>query len=361
MPTAHVDLAALRHNLELLRSRLRTPCRVLAAVKANAYGHGAKGVAVALQDAGVDWFGVATPTEAFELREAGVRGRILLFGPSYRQVAELVAAEIDLTVADRASLEAIRASGAGGARVHLKVDTGMGRLGERTTEALELARRIADDRRLDLKAVWTHFASADEPQPDFTRGQIEEFDEFRQRLERESLLPPLSHACNSAGLLAHPEAHYQLVRPGIALYGYAPSEHLAHQCPDLRQVMSVSAPITFVKRVSEGTPISYGATWRAPRATTIATVRFGYADGFPRLLGNRGWASLGGVRVEVVGRVCMDQLMLDVGDLQPLPGDRVTLFGPGGPGADEVGELAETVSYEILTSVSPRVTRSYRR
>lgn len=361
MPVAQVDLAALRHNLELLRRRLEPDCRLLAAVKAGGYGHGIAPVTRALEAAGVEWFGVATPEEALELREAGVVGRILLLGPAFARLAELVAAGVDLTVCDRESLEAIRRCGApGAARVHLKVDTGMGRIGLPAAGALDLAKELANDRRVQLEGVWTHFAAADETDRSFTEMQLEAFRELLGELERLSIRPPLAHACNSAGVLAFPEAHLDLVRPGIALYGYSPSEEIVAFESDLRPVMTVTAPITFVKRVTAGTPISYGASWRAPHDTTVATVRFGYADGYPRLLANRGWATVHSRRCNVAGRICMDQLMLDVGNLDVSPGDRVTLFGPLGPTAAELGALAGTVSYEILTSLSQRVSRVYR-
>jgi alanine racemase len=360
MPVANIDLTALRHNLELLRARLAPDCQTMAAVKADAYGHGALPVARALEAAGVEWFGVATPAEALELRAGGVGARILLLGPALAGIAELVDAEVDLTVADESSVAAIRCSGAPGrARVHLKVDTGMGRLGKPPAGALALARELAGDSRFELVAVWTHFAAADEADRSFTEAQLEAFAGLLDELERSSLRPPIAHAANSAGLLAYPESHFQLVRPGIALYGYSPSEALRALEPGLRPVMTLSAPVTFVKRVAAGTPVSYGASWRAPAETTVATVRFGYADGYPRILANRGWAMLAGRGVPVAGRICMDQLMIDVGDLEVAPGDRVTLFGPGGPTAEDLGSLASTVSYEILTSVSARVARSY--
>jgi alanine racemase len=360
MPVAHIDLKALRHNLELLRARLAPGCQTMAAVKADAYGHGALPVARSLESAGVGWFGVATPSEALELRSGGIEGGVLLLGPALASLAELVEAGIDLTVADERSLAAIRSSGAPGrARVHLKVDTGMGRLGRPPAGALELARELADDSRVELVAVWTHFASADEADRSFTEGQLEAFAGLLAELERESLRPPIAHTANSAALLAYPESHFQLVRPGIALYGYPPSDVLAEIAPGLRPVMTVSAPITFVKRVSPGTSISYGGAWKAPTETTVATVRFGYADGYPRVLANRGWAGLNGDRLPIAGRICMDQLMLDAGELVVAPGERVTLIGPGGPDADELGSLASTVSYEILTSISRRVARTY--
>jgi alanine racemase len=365
MPTAHVDLSALVHNVDLLRARLKPGCQLMATVKARAYGHGAVPVARACEAAGVGGFGVATPGEALELRAGGITGRVLLLGPALAQVAELIEAGIDLSVTCGDDLRAIHLCGAAErARVHLKVDTGMGRVGLAPTGALDLARAVAEDRRVEFEGVFTHFAAADEADRSFTEMQIESFERLLCELERDSILPPQRHASNSAGLLAYPQAHYTMVRPGIVLYGYPPSAELANIEPRLKPAMSVSAPVTFVKRVAEGTPVSYGGSWRAPRETTVATVRFGYADGYPRRLANRGWASLRGERVEVAGRVCMDQLMLDVGDREVSRGERVVLLGSvgaarQGPDAAELGALAGTVSYEILTSISERVSRLY--
>ena len=360
MPVAQVDLNSLRNNYELLRKRLSPGSRLLAAVKANGYGHGAVAVAKALETSGCDWFGVATPEEALELRAGGVEGNILLFGPAYERIAELREADVTLTIPGPEALEAVRSSGIGGARVHLKVDTGMGRQGLPPAGALELARELDREPSVSLEGVWTHFAKADEADRSFTERQVELFDSLLGELEREGLRPPLAHACNSAGLLAYPDAHYEMARPGISLYGYPPSDGMSALEPGLVPVMTLSAPVTFVKRVAPGTTLSYGATWTAERETTIATLRIGYADGYPRIVGNRAWVRIGGRDATVAGRVCMDQLMVDVGDLDVRPGDRAILFGPDGPTAAEIGALAGTVSYEMLTSVSPRVRREYR-
>lgn len=361
MATAEIDLAALRANLALLTARLAPGCGVMAAVKADAYGHGAVRIAAALAAAGVEWFAVATPEEALELRTGGITGRVLLLGPAFELIPELVDADVDLTITDDVSLEAlVGARAARPARVHLKVDTGMGRLGLPPAEALPLARRLDRAAGVRLEGVWTHFARAEEADPTPTCRQFEEFQAFRSALARDGIEVPLAHASNSAGLLAHREAHLDLVRPGLALYGYPPGPSPAVAAPGLEPILTLTAPVTFVKRVPPGTPIAYGATWHAPRATTIATVRCGYADGYPRLLGNRAWASLRGQRAAVVGRVCMDQLLLDVGNSGAAHGERAALLGGGGPDAAELAELAGTIPYEILTSLSRRVERTYR-
>ena len=370
-PTLTVDLGALRHNLQVLRARLRPGVRLLAAVKADAYGHGARVLVPALERVGVDAFGVANATEALALRDWGVTAPILVFAPVRERVAELVEAGVALTVADTSSVEAIERAGAQGpAQVHLKIDTGMGRIGEAPEAAVGLARRIARSPRLELAALWTHLACADEPdayEPDgLTARQLARVEGAVTALRSHGLEPPLVHAANSAATLALPRSHYDLVRPGIALYGHhatpAAGALLPPDVPSLRPVATLRAPVTFVKRVSRGTPVSYGATWRAPRDTVIATLRLGYADGYPRAAGNQAEALVHGVRVPVVGRVCMDQLMLDVGALgsNVAVGDEATLFGPEGPCLGALAARLGTISYELLTHLqAPRLARSY--
>lgn len=362
MPTATVHLDALDHNLERLRGYLRPEVQVLAAVKANAYGHGLVEVANRLKGAGVRWFGVATAGEAVALRHAGLTENILIFGPVYEALERLIDHGVALTAVDGDSLEKISqvAKRAGAkARVHLKVDTGMGRLGRPAKEALALAQAADREKNILLEGLWTHFACADEEDTRATVRQLERYEGLLDNLQRHGIGIPLKHAANSAGIIAFPDSHYDMVRPGIALYGYHSSAAIARLEAGLKPVMTLTAPVTFVKRVEAGTPISYSALWRAPRDTTVATVRIGYADGYPRALSNRAQVLVKGRLCPVAGRVCMDQLMVDVGDMDVQPGDRVTLFGGGGPSAEDLGGLAGTISYEILTSVGARVKRVY--
>ncbi len=335
---------------------------MLAAVKADAYGHGAPRVARHLETLGVGWFGVATPNEALELRAAGLAGRVLIFSPVYEGLENLIDRDVALTVADEVSLEAVqRAARTVGveARVHLKVDTGMGRLGLPWREAVEVARKVERASGVALGGVWTHFACADGADRRFTEGQIDNFHCFLAALERDGLEPPLTHAANSPALLAYKNAHFDLVRPGIALYGYHSSDVTTALEPNLKPVMTLTAPVTFVKRVRAGETVSYGAQWTAPRDTTVATVRIGYADGYPRALSGKAEVLVQGVKWPVVGRICMDQMMVEVGDLEVQPGDRVTLFGPGALGAEEVARRVGSISYELLTGLGSRVTRQY--
>ncbi len=362
VPHATVSLKTLSHNIGVLRSRLRPETGLLAPVKADAYGHGAVATARHLETLGVTWFGVATAGEALGLRRAGVSGRILIFTPVYEGLPELIGQDVTLSVVDTASAEvAVRAAAGQRARVHLKVDTGMGRLGGGTDSTLATAKQLARSPGVELEGLWTHFACSDEPDRHYTEMQLERFYEAASALEREGLEVPLKHTANSAATVAYPESHFDLVRPGIAVYGYHSSPHSAGFAPELTPAMTLTAPVTFVKRVWKGQNVSYGGLWTAPHDTTVATVRFGYADGYPRALSTRPAARvrLHGQLRPIVGRVCMDQLMVDVGSLDVAVGDRAVIFGPEGPTAEELGEAAGTISYELLVRLGARVTRAY--
>lgn len=362
VPRATVSLKTLSHNVQVLRSKLGPKTGLLAPVKADAYGHGAASVARHLGTLGVSWFGVATAQEALDLRSSGVTGDILVFIPVYEGLAELLEQNVTVSVGDANSAEAvIQAAKSRRAKVHLKVDTGMGRLGEGTRGTLATAQLLDRAPTIDLEGLWTHFACADEPDRSYTERQLARFQDAVSELERHGIQVPLKHAANSAATVAYPETHFDLVRPGIALYGYHSSPHSAQFAPELTPAMTLTAPVTFVKTFRKGESLSYGSLWTAPADTEIATVRFGYADGYPRTLSTKVAAQ---VRVHgdlrpVVGRVCMDQVMVDVGGLGVQVGDRVTVFGPAGPTAEELGEAAGTISYELLVRLGSRVAREY--
>ena len=358
MPQAYINLASLSHNVRRLRSRLEPGVQMLAAVKANAYGHGALPVAQHLAAQGVSWFGVATAAEAAELRAGNIAEPILIFSPVYEGVERLAEGDIRFTVADEASLRPLESAKLKGANVHLKVDTGMSRLGLSGRDAVALAQRIDASPHTVLEGVWTHFANADDDSG-ATRDQLERFHAVLDELAKEGLEPPLIHAANSAAVITYPAAQFDLVRPGIALYGYHSSPYVAGLEPALRPVMTLTAPVTFVKRVAAGTPVSYGSLWRAPKPTTVLTVRMGYADGYPRLLTGRSEVTVQGQLRPLVGRVCMDQLMVDAGDLDVAVGERVTLFGPGPLTAEVLAERVGTIAYEVLSGVGSRVERHY--
>jgi alanine racemase len=359
MPQALIHLKTLSRNISIIRSYLQPNTNILVAIKANAYGHGLARVGSHLETLGVNWFGVATANEALELRKS-VNANILIFSPVYKNITELVDYDIALTVADEHSLTAIQnADLEKKVRVHLKVDTGMGRLGLFWQEAAELAKKIVAIKNVELEGVWTHFAASDDEDRTFTLGQLENFQNFLSAIKREGIESKLVHAANSAATLAFPESHFDLVRPGIAVYGYHSSPVTQTIEPHLTPAMTLTAPITFIKKVKVGTPISYSCMWTAPKDTTIATVRIGYADGYPRLLTNKGEVWLRDRLYPVAGRVCMDQIMIDVGDADVTIGERVTLFGPEGIDAETLGNKYGTISYDVLTGIASRVERVY--
>jgi alanine racemase len=348
----------------LLRSRIRPNVRLMAAVKADAYGHGLTWTVTSLLAVGVDAFAVATAAEALAVRALAPTALVFLLAPVRTRIAALLEADIDLSVATSDDLAAVAQAHPGGApaRLHVKADTGMGRLGQPPAAALTLALAVARRSDMQLQGVWTHLASADEgcgTEPDgATAAALEQFDELVAGLERHDLRPPFVHAANSAATLRYRAAHHDLVRPGIALYGHPPSAAMATEGTLLQPVMRLDGPITFVKRVAPGTPLSYGGSWRAVRETVVATVRCGYADGYPRSLSSCGVAGFRGRQVAVIGRVCMDQLLVDLGpDTCAEVGERIALIGGDAPSASEVAAAAGSFVYELLTGIGARVER----
>lgn len=367
-PCARIDLEAMRANVRRLRRDLAPGVQFMAAVKADAYGHGLLPIARALSQAsargqGADAFGVATAAEALTLRANGIREPILVFSPVRERLQELIDADVSLTVAQPADLHAIHAAAAGkDALVHVKVDTGMGRLGADGADAVALTIAAARQRGVNLQAVWTHLACADESTGAVaTQTQLTQLDALLNTLAGEGITPPMVHAANSAGTLLWPSSHRDMVRPGIAVYGVAPSAMVAARVPELRAVMTLTAPITFIKRVRAGTPIGYGHTWSAPRDTVVATLRIGYADGYPRSLSSLGRVLWRDQMVTVAGRVCMDQVMVDLGPhADAALGEHITLWGGDAEGPMAVSERAGSFAYELLTGIAARVERVYQ-
>jgi len=362
-----VDLGALRANTRVLAERAR-PAALLAVVKADAYGHGALPVARAALDAGATWLGVALVAEGAALREAGIEAPILVLSEPAPAAAGAVVAHgltpvVYTPVAIEALAKAVVDAGGGTAlAVHLKVDTGMHRAGCTVGDALGLVDAIGARPELVLEGICTHFAVADEPGHPYTVDQMASFDALLADLERAGKRPPLVHAANSAGLLASPTAHYDLVRVGIGLYGVPPSEALADHA-DLQPVLSLHARVAHVKDLPAGSRVSYGLRYELDRAARIVTIPVGYADGVPRNLGLVGGEVLvRGRRFPVAGAVTMDQLMVDVGDLPVEAGEDVVLLGRQGDEEITAGEWARrlgTIAYEIVTGIGPRVPRQY--
>ena len=355
---AEIDLGALVGNLRLLRKRVGPGVKIMFVVKANAYGHDAVLCSLAAQKArAADWLGVSSVEEGIILRGAGVRLPILVLGSLYPFESVLAAAAHDLTPIV-ASLESARRVAEAALRlrrkinIHVKVDTGMGRIGLRPEAALGLLRELFVLRKkIPVQGIYTHMAKAEDDRA-FTGRQLSAFQKVLKALDKEGLRPPLVHAANSAAALRHPGARFDLVRPGLAVYGlyggFAP-------------VLALKTKIIYTKSVEKGTPVSYGATWRAGRVSRIATLPIGYGDGYPRALSNKAAVLVGGKRCPVVGRVTMDQTMIDVSAVpRARVGDDVVLIGRQDDGviaASELAQLCGSISYEIVTSISGRVPR----
>ncbi len=353
---AEIDLSALLNNVRTLHAHTRTP--LMAVVKANGYGHGAWVAAQAAVQGGAAWLGVARAHEALALRQAGVDIPILVMGRTQPEhAAAALAARVDLAVFDAETAHAYAAAAqATGhpAHVHLKVDTGMGRLGVLPAEAVALARTLAGLPGVHVRAVMTHFANADSADLSHARAQLAEFNAVLQALSAAGLRPPLIHAANSAAALALPAARFDLVRPGLALYGLHPSP--AVPCPpQVRPVLTWKARVTQVKTLPPGHTVSYGSAYVTPDWEKVAAVSVGYADGFRRVLGNT--VLIHGVEAPVRGRVCMDQIVVGVNHLLSVaPGDEVTVLGPGLP-AETLAERWGTINYEVTCGLGGRVTR----
>ena len=362
---AEVDLAAVAHNVSVLRSAA-APADVWAVVKADAYGHGVVPVSRAVLEAGAAGLCVALVQEAVELRTAGIDAPILVLSEQPPSTAgDAVRLGLISTVYSNEALEALVAAGARHHRVHLKVDTGMRRVGCRPDRAVELALEIVNDEAFVLDGVFTHLAVSDEPADPFTAAQLDLFDEVLDALRAAGVDPGRVHAANSAGALAHPRARRDLVRAGIALYGIEPGRGVEHLCRELRPALSLHARVSFVKQVRAGERISYGLRHAFAHDTTVATVPIGYADGVPRrLFETHGEVIVAGRRCPIVGVVTMDQLMVDVGAGAAVQvGDPVVLIGRSGDAtvrAEDWAERLGTIGYEVVCGISRRITRHAR-
>ena len=377
---AEIDLDAYAHNIRELRRITDSKAMIMAVVKANGYGHGAFEVASTALQNGADWLGVARLHEAVELREAGFEAPILIFGYSPPESAQLLL-QYDLiqSVYTRPTAEAYSEQAARAGKpikIHIKVDSGMGRLGillddlahaSKTTDSTRYALReveaISRLTQLEIQGIFTHFATADSADKTYADRQLERFLEFLDELDHAGLKPPVKHAANSGAVIDMPKSHLDMVRPGIATYGLYPSSEVDQNKVKLKPVMALKSRIVHLKKVPAGFHVSYGITYRTENPTTIATVPVGYADGLNRLLSSRGYMLVGGQRVPIVGRVCMDLTMLDVGLVEDVRiEDEVVILGqPGNEAisADELASELNTINYEIVTSITGRVPRIY--
>ncbi|EDY42684.1 alanine racemase [Streptomyces sp. SPB074] len=366
-PRAEIDLAALRANVRLLRERA-PGAAFMAVVKADAYGHGALACARAAREAGASWLGVATPAEALALRAEGVEGRMLCWlwtpGGPWRAAIE---ADIDVSVSGQWALDevAVAAREAGRtARVHLKADTGLGRNGCQPADWSALlgnALALQAEGAVQVVGLWSHFACADEPGHPSIAAQLALFEEMTALAARLGVRAEARHIANSPATLGLPESHYDLVRPGIAMYGLSPSPAMGtHGDFGLRPVMRLLAPLALVKQVPGGHGVSYGHHYVTPGETTLGLVPLGYGDGIPRHASGTGPVLVNGKWHTVAGRIAMDQFVVDLGGDTPAPGSEAVLFGPGDrgePSAEDWARAADTIVYEIVTRIGARVPR----
>jgi len=359
-----IDLNAIKNNLNRIRNMAGPGVKILLPVKADAYGHGIEQVSCYVESEGLaDMLGVASIDEGISLRRAGITMPILLLQlilPEKEQIEAVLDNDLTLTIADASTAEAV--SGLASARgttvpVHLKVDTGMGRIGCAPEQVMTICRRILCLDNVKLDGIYSHFAVADEDL-DFTGTQSAVFNNILSALEAEGIIIPCRHISNSAGLLNCNDSRLNMIRPGIISYGYSPYGG-GITCDGFIPAMTLKSILIFMKRVKKGTPLSYGLTYRTERDTTIATVPVGYGDGYSRFISNRGSVLIRGREYPVVGRVSMDQILVNLGDDSFPVGEEVVLFGRETITADTVAEWIGTIPYEITCGISKRVPRIY--
>lgn len=361
-----IDLDALRWNFGEAIKKVAPGIKILSVVKANAYGHGATEVAALLARQGSDAFGVATVEEGMELRRAGIASPIVVLPGVYPdQLEEILENRLTPAVCEPVMLRTLeneaRKRGVS-LSFHLKVDTGMGRVGFPASDIDSWLPELKKLKALDLEGLFSHFSQAENVEGSYTLKQLETFRHVVERVRSAGHRPSQIHLANSASVITLPDAHFNLVRPGLMLYGVYPGPKMVRQI-SLKPALSWKTRILQLKKLPKGSSVSYGQTFVTKRESLIATLPVGYADGYPRLLSNRGAVLIGGKRAPIVGRVCMDLTMVDVTDIEKTKqGDEVVLLGKQDSdaiSADEMAGWAETIPYEILTSISARVPRIY--
>lgn len=366
---ANVSLSAIRHNLMQIRSKLKSDQKLMVIIKADAYGHGSVTLAKSLgKSCKIDAYGVAIIEEAVELREAGITEPILILGYTCKeQYDQVVAYDVTQTIfqyemAMALSEEAKKQNKT--AKIHIKLDTGMSRIGfSDTLESLEEIKRIAALPNIEIEGLFSHFAKADETERSSTLEQLNRYIKFNALLEKENIFIPVKHISNSAGIIEYPEAYFNMVRCGIATYGIYPSDMVHKQEVDLIPAMELKSHVIYVKEVPAGVGVSYGATYVTDKKTKIATIPVGYADGYSRNLSNTGRVIIHGQYAPIIGRICMDQFMVDVTDIDDVKqGDTVTLLGRDQGAyisAEELAAGSHSFPYELICTIGKRIPRVY--
>ena len=371
---AEVDIDALKHNFDVIRRSVDPKSRIMCVIKADAYGHGAVFLGKLYEKMGADFFAVSNIEEAMQLRENGIKLPVLILGFTPAGMAkELADNNISQAVFSEeyaGELSAAAAEQGVEVKIHIKLDTGMSRIGfmyqepERDGESIEQIKRVCTLPHLIKEGIFTHFAVSDEAEEgrDATEKQIAAFSSAVELLKNDGITFRIVHCSNSGAIIDYKKAHFDCVRAGIILYGLAPSSKLAGRL-DLRPAMQIKSVVAQVKNIEKGTPISYGGTFVSDKPMRIATVPIGYADGYTRSLGNRAFMTVKGKKAPLVGRVCMDQLMIDVSDIDGVKsGDEVTVIGDGSGNSlsfDDMASLTGTINYELVCLVGKRVPRVY--
>lgn len=365
--TANVDLDNIRSNILNIRNLLEKDTKILTIIKADGYGHGAVPIAKSLNDI-VDGFGIAIIEEGIELRRAGITKPLLILGYTPKEQFDLLV-KYDITqtifqkeAALELSKEALRQNKK--AKIHIKLDTGMSRIGfSDNDESLEIIKEIATYEGIEIEGIFSHFACADEADKTSARKQLKRYLDFVNKLEEQGVYIPVKHIANSGGIIDMPEARLNMVRSGICTYGLYPSEEVDKSVLSLKPALEIKTHVSFVKEVEAGVGVSYGSTYITSKKTKIATIPVGYGDGYPRQLSSKGRVLINGKSAPIIGRICMDQFMVDVTDIdQVKQGDVVTIIGRDGDefiSVEEAAELTNTINYEFICNIGKRVPRIY--
>lgn len=368
---AEIDLDAIRSNIQNMHDTLSAGTKMVAVIKADGYGHGSVPIARHLEDLDYMYgFATATAEEAHILRMAGITKPIIILGYSFPYAYEMIAEEEFRPAVFSEEILQIMSDAAEKCgkiiKVHIKVDTGMGRIGIRPDACgVDFVKKVMNTEGVEIEGIFTHFAKADENDKEYTENQIDLFHNFVRRLEEElGLQIPIKHCSNSAGILDWPAANDDLVRAGITLYGLYPSKDVNKEAASLTPALSLYSHISYIKTIEAGQSVSYGCTYVATKATRVATVPVGYGDGYPRSLSNKGFVLVAGQKAPIIGRVCMDQFMIDITDIPEAKiHDRVTLIGKDGEEcitAEQLGDISGRFNYELVCDLNKRIPRVYR-
>lgn len=366
--SAEIDTSALLHNISQVRKKVGKNVKIMPVIKANAYGHGAAEVAHVLEN-DADFFAVAVVEEAAELRNIGIKKPIIILSyVSPKLYPEVIENDVTLTIfgTETARILSEEAKRAGKiSKIHIAVDTGMNRIGFYCSdEAAENIKEISKMPNLFIEGIFSHFATADEVNKEFSVKQKNKFMGFCNKLENEGIKIPIKHICNSAAVMDFDDCYFDMVRSGIITYGLYPSDEVNKKALDLMPALSLKSHVSFIKTVKKGEGISYGQTYIADRDMPVATIPVGYADGYPRLLSNKGRVLINGRFAPILGRVCMDQMMVDISHIKNVSvEDIVTLIGRDGNEVitcEEIASLAQTINYEVICSIGKRVPRIYK-